>query len=114
MGVRIAIDDFGTGYSSFTHLRKFDVDLLKIDMSFVRDIEHSTRDRAIVEGVVRLAESLRLDVVAEGIESAGQLELLEKMGCRFGQGYLFSKPAPDAAPAVKFKEIHGTLGHRSA
>lgn len=112
MGVRIAIDDFGSGYSSFTHLREFDVDLLKIDMSFVRDIEHSTRDRAIVEGVVRLAESLRLDVVAEGIESAGQLELLEKMGCRFGQGYLFSKPAPDAAPAVRFKEIQDTLGHR--
>ncbi|TFB46762.1 putative bifunctional diguanylate cyclase/phosphodiesterase [Cryobacterium tagatosivorans] len=103
LGVRLAIDDFGTGYSSFTHLREFDVDLLKIDMTFVRDIENSARDRAIVEGVVRLADSLKLEVVAEGIETTGQLELLREMGCRYGQGYLFSKPAPQAAPVVHFE-----------
>ncbi|WP_326968841.1 putative bifunctional diguanylate cyclase/phosphodiesterase [Arthrobacter sp. CG_A4] len=105
IGVRLAIDDFGTGYSSFTHLRAFDIDLLKVDMTFVRDIETSAHDRAIVEGVIRLADSLKLDVVAEGIETTGQLDLLLKMGCRFGQGYLFSRPSPDAAPALPFGDF---------
>jgi diguanylate cyclase (GGDEF)-like protein/PAS domain S-box-containing protein len=105
IGVRLAIDDFGTGYSSFTHLREFDVDLLKMDISFVRDIEHSAHDRAIVEGILRLADSLQLDVVAEGIETTGQLDLLLEMGCRFGQGYLFSKPSPALSPVVRFEDF---------
>ncbi|TFD75148.1 EAL domain-containing protein, partial [Cryobacterium sp. Sr8] len=110
IGVRLAIDDFGTGYSSFTHLREFDVDLLKIDLTFVRDIETSAQDRAIVEGIIRLAESLKLDVVAEGIETTGQLELLLKMGCRFGQGDLFSKPSPNASPVVRFEDFLAPSG----
>ncbi|TFD81003.1 putative bifunctional diguanylate cyclase/phosphodiesterase [Cryobacterium fucosi] len=102
IGVRLAIDDFGTGYSSFTHLRAFTVDLLKIDLTFIRDLERSEHDRAIVEGILRLADSLNLDVVAEGIETTGQRDLLKGMGCRYGQGYLFSKPGPAASPAVYF------------
>ncbi|TFD28221.1 putative bifunctional diguanylate cyclase/phosphodiesterase [Cryobacterium cryoconiti] len=102
LGVKLAIDDFGTGYSSFTHLRAFTVDLLKIDLTFIRDVESSDHDRAIVEGILRLADSLNLDVVAEGIETTSQRDLLQGMGCRYGQGYLFSKPAPSAAPAVVF------------
>ncbi|MDJ0378777.1 EAL domain-containing protein [Cryobacterium sp. PH31-L1] len=105
IGVRLAIDDFGTGYSSFSHLRDFDVDLLKVDMAFVRNIETSAHDRAIVDSVVRLADSLKLDVVAEGIETTGQLDLLLKMGYRFGQGYLFSKPSPNASPVVLFENF---------
>ncbi len=102
LGVRLAIDDFGTGYSSFTHLKAFTVDLLKIDLTFIRDLECSDHDRAIVEGILRLADSLNLDVVAEGIETTGQRDLLTEMGCRYGQGYLFSKPAPSASPNVDF------------
>ena len=102
LGVRLAIDDFGTGYSTFTHLRAFTVDLLKIDLTFIRDVESSDHDRAIVEGIVRLADSLNLDVVAEGIETPSQRDLLRGMGCRYGQGYLFSKPAPTASPTLQF------------
>lgn len=103
IGVRLAIDDFGTGYSSFSHLRALDVDLLKVDATFVRDLESSAQDRAIVGGIIRLADSLELDVVAEGIETTEQLDLLLKMGCRFGQGHLFSKAAPDVTPIVPFE-----------
>jgi len=108
LGVKLAIDDFGTGYSSFTHLRSFTVDLLKIDLTFVRDLERSDHDRAIVEGILRLGDSLHLDVVAEGIETTTQRDLLIGMGCRFGQGYLFSKPGPAALPDVHFGELIGS------
>lgn len=101
-GIRLAIDDFGTGYSSFTHLREFTVDLLKIDLTFIRDVEQSEHDRAIVEGILRLADSLKLDVVAEGIETVSQRDLLQRMGCRYGQGYLFSRPLAGAVPVVVF------------
>jgi len=100
LGVRLAIDDFGTGYSSFAHLRSFTFDVLKIDMTFIRGIEESVRDRGVVEGILRLADVLRLDVVAEGIETAGQRDLLTQMGCRFGQGFFFSRPAPTVEPAL--------------
>jgi len=100
LGVRLAIDDFGTGYSSFAHLRSFTFDVLKIDMTFIRGIEESRRDRGVVEGILRLADVLRLDVVAEGIETAGQRDLLTQMGCRFGQGYFFSRPAPTVEPTI--------------
>ncbi|MCX6398725.1 MAG: EAL domain-containing protein [Propionibacteriales bacterium] len=101
-GVRIAIDDFGTGYSSLEHLRNFSVDLLKIDVDYLRQIEDSRHDRAIVEGILRLADSLELDVVAEGIETVSQYHLLRDMGCRFGQGYFFGKPSPGIVPVVSF------------
>ena len=98
--MRLAIDDFGTGYSSFTQLRAFTFDLLKIDMTFIRGIEESSRDRGVVEGILRLADVLHLDVIAEGIETAGQRDLLRQMGCRFGQGYFFSRPAPTVQPTL--------------
>jgi diguanylate cyclase (GGDEF)-like protein len=93
LGVRIAVDDFGTGYSSLSHLQQFPVDVLKIDRSFVTPL---TRGRpqgaALVTSIIGLANSLGLDVVAEGIEEVDQLEALVEMGCAFGQGYLMSRP----------------------
>ncbi|MEB0287515.1 EAL domain-containing protein [Cryobacterium sp. 10S3] len=100
LGVRLAIDDFGTGYSSFAQLRSLEVDLLKIDMTFIDNLVSSDRDQAIVRGILHLADSLGLDVVAEGIETSEQLELLRDMGCRYGQGYLFARPQPDISVAV--------------
>lgn len=96
-GVRLAIDDFGTGYSSFEHLRTFEVDLIKVDATFTAGLASSARDRALVGTMLSMAASLGLDVVAEGIESAAQRDLLAELGCRWGQGYLFSRPAPAAA-----------------
>jgi len=94
MGVHLAIDDFGTGYSSFAHLRALTVDSLKIDMSFIAELEHSAKDCAVVEGIVRLADALELSVVAEGITTTFQREFLLSLGCRYGQGALFSLPSP--------------------
>jgi diguanylate cyclase (GGDEF)-like protein/PAS domain S-box-containing protein len=92
LGVRIAIDDFGTGYSSLSYLRQMPVDVLKIDKSFIDDIIASPQQRALVNAIVTLARNLDLTVVAEGIEDGAQRELLERMGCPYGQGYLFSRP----------------------
>ena len=96
LGVRIAIDDFGTGYSSLSYLREMPVDVLKIDKSFIDDVLHSDKQRALVEAIVTLAHNFDLKVVAEGIEDAGQRAALARMGCPYGQGYLFAKPVwPD-------------------
>ncbi|MFG1603413.1 putative bifunctional diguanylate cyclase/phosphodiesterase [Actinoplanes sp. NPDC049265] len=96
LGVRIAIDDFGTGYSSLSYLRQMPVDVLKIDKSFIDDILGSAQQRALVNAIVTLARNLDLAVVAEGIEDAEQHALLERMGCPYGQGYLFARPVwPD-------------------
>ncbi|GLY95217.1 EAL domain-containing protein [Actinoplanes sp. NBRC 103695] len=92
LGVRIAIDDFGTGYSSLSYLRQMPVDVLKIDKSFIDDILGSGQQRALVNAIVTLARDLDLSVVAEGIEQADQHALLDRMGCPYGQGYLFSRP----------------------
>ncbi|WP_097222123.1 MULTISPECIES: EAL domain-containing protein [unclassified Streptomyces] len=91
-GVRIAVDDFGTGYSSVRYLRDFPIDVLKIDKSFIDDIPADPRQIALVEGIVHLAAALELQVIAEGIEQPAQRELLERVGCRYGQGYLFARP----------------------
>ncbi len=99
LGVRIAVDDFGTGFSSFSHLRRFPVDLLKIDKSFVADLTTSARDRAIVEGMVRMADALGVDMVGEGVETRQQRDLLRAIGCRYAQGFLYARPAPFLAPA---------------
>jgi EAL domain-containing protein (putative c-di-GMP-specific phosphodiesterase class I) len=92
LGVRVAIDDFGTGYSSLSYLRQMPVDVLKIDKSFIDDILHSEQQRALVEAIVGLAQNLRLAVVAEGIEDPAHRQMLLRMGCPYGQGYLFSRP----------------------
>ena len=95
LGVSIAIDDFGTGYSSLAYLKRFHVDVLKIDMSFVKDMLTDENDLAIVRTVISLGKSLNIALVAEGIETAEhRLQLLE-MGCESGQGYLYSKPLPE-------------------
>jgi len=94
IGVRIAIDDFGTGYSSLSYLKKWHVDYLKIDRSFVRDLVTDMSDLAIVSAIVALARHLNIQVVAEGIEGWQQLEKLRALGCGLAQGYLFAKPAP--------------------
>ncbi|HEX2667454.1 MAG TPA: EAL domain-containing protein [Gammaproteobacteria bacterium] len=92
VGVNLQMDDFGTGYSSLSALRRFKIDTLKIDRSFITGIEKARADRAIVRTITVLAADLGMDVVAEGIEDARQVELLRALGCRKGQGYFFSKP----------------------
>ncbi|MFD5632814.1 aminotransferase class I/II-fold pyridoxal phosphate-dependent enzyme [Streptomyces sp. NPDC127077] len=92
LGVHIAVDDFGSGYSSLRYLRDFPVDVLKIDKTFIDDIALDTRQVALVEGIVGLADTLGIQVIAEGIEDPVQRDLLAGMGCRFGQGFLFARP----------------------
>ena len=93
LGVRVSLDDFGTGYCSLSYLQQFPVDTLKIDRSFVARIgEHEGADE-IIRLIVGLARTLRLDVVAEGIETLGQLEYLTELGCGYGQGYYFARPS---------------------
>jgi diguanylate cyclase (GGDEF)-like protein len=96
LGARIAIDDFGTGYSSLSYLKRWRVDYLKIDRSFVRDLVTDMSDLAIVEAIIAMAKHLNIEVVAEGIEGWQQLEKLRQLGCSYAQGYLLARPAPFA------------------
>ena len=106
MGVELAIDDFGTGYSSMNYLKQFPVDELKIDKSFVDGTPDSATDCAIVRAVIVLAHSLGMRVVAEGVETVGQCELLRSLGCDAYQGYLCSKPLDAVAFSARYREIN--------
>lgn len=97
LGVRISIDDFGTGYSSLSYLHRFPIDILKIDRSFVTQMDNANDGLQIVRTIMSLARNLHMDVVAEGIESEANAAHLQSLGCKFGQGYLFSKPVDAVA-----------------
>ena len=92
-GLRLDLDDFGTGYSSLAYLKRFHVDVLKIDRMFVRDIETDFESRAIVEAIVKMSSALNIDVIAEGVETEPQVQILGDLGCRWMQGYYFDRPA---------------------
>ena len=94
LGVNLSIDDFGTGYSSLSYLHRFPIDTLKVDRSFVSTMEDGTENGEIVRTIIALAKTLKLDVVAEGIETIHQFHQLRILGCEYGQGYLFSRPVP--------------------
>jgi len=93
-GFRLYMDDFGTGYSSLSYLKRFPINVVKIDKSFIRDMNEETNDRVLVQAICAMSKALGLQVVAEGIENEGQMIFLKEIGCDYGQGYYFSKPVP--------------------
>ena len=102
LGIRLAIDDFGTGYSSLGHLKRFPVDSVKIDRTFVRELDTNADDQALVKAIVAMSHSLRLRTVAEGVETVAQASVLRAMGCTALQGFLY-------APAVPRENLDQTL-----
>jgi EAL domain-containing protein (putative c-di-GMP-specific phosphodiesterase class I) len=107
LGVRLSIDDFGTGYSSLSYLKRFPVDIIKIDRSFVRDVPQDADDMAIVTAIIALAHSLRLEVVAEGVETEAQLAFLRGRNCDLMQGYHLS-------PAIPAEQFAALISQRAA
>jgi diguanylate cyclase (GGDEF)-like protein/PAS domain S-box-containing protein len=107
MGVCLAIDDFGTGYSSLSYLKRFPVQVLKIDQSFTRDMVSDANSAAIVKAILSMAQNLELNVIAEGIETEAQLHFLQDHGCRQGQGFLFARPVPaEQFTQFCFRDLH--------
>jgi EAL domain-containing protein (putative c-di-GMP-specific phosphodiesterase class I) len=95
-GIEVSLDDFGTGYSSLSYLQKFDIDFIKIDQSFVRHLIPASTDLALCKAIILMAHELGMKVVAEGVETAQQRDLLAAAGCDYAQGYLFSRPVSAA------------------
>lgn len=108
LGIHIAIDDFGTGYSSFSYLKRFPLNTLKIDRSFIKDICHDKDDAAITSAIIAMARGLQLKVVAEGVENSEQVAFLHLRNCEIGQGYLFSRPQP----ADQITELLQRIAHQ--
>jgi EAL domain-containing protein (putative c-di-GMP-specific phosphodiesterase class I) len=100
-GIQVALDDFGTGYSSLSYLKKFDIDYLKIDRTFVSNLAYGSDDMALCEAIIVMAHKLGIKVIAEGVETPQQRDLLTSVGCDYGQGYLFSRPVP----AIEFEAL---------
>ena len=100
-GVQVALDDFGTGYSSLSYLKRFDIDFIKIDQLFVRNITTESDDLALCQAIIAMAHRLELKVVAEGVATAEQHELLMRAGCDYAQGFLYSQPLP----AARFEQL---------
>ncbi len=109
-GLRISIDDFGTGYSSLSYLRKFPIDALKIDRSFIRDVTTDRDNAAITSAIVSMAKALNLRVIAEGVETQEQLEFLRQLGCEEMQGFLVSRPLPAEEATAFLREYLDSQG----
>ena len=109
MGVRLAIDDFGTGYSSLAQIKRYPLDTLKIDRSFINDLTTDPEDKAITEAIIAMAKTLDLTVVAEGVETREQLELLRSLACDEIQGFYFSRPGEADVLAQLFRQRAGAL-----
>ena len=105
-GIQIAIDDFGTGYTSLSYLKQFEIDYLKIDQSFVRNLEHDQNDLALCEAIIVMAHALGIKVTAEGVETGTQDQILKGFACDFGQGYLYSRPVPAKDFEALLEENH--------
>lgn len=109
LGVKIALDDFGTGYSSLAYLRRLDVDYIKIDQSFVRDLEQSSETQLILDALVNIAKGLKKMLVVEGVETDVQAEIIRSLGCDIGQGYLWGKPMPRDEAQALLKNVDALL-----
>lgn len=107
-GVQLSIDDFGTGYSSLSYLKHFPIDAIKIDRSFIADVEHDNDDAAITEAIISMAHSLKLRVIAEGVETEGQLQFLRERNCDEAQGYYLALPMSSAELTGYLKQSPGT------
>jgi EAL domain-containing protein (putative c-di-GMP-specific phosphodiesterase class I) len=112
-GVQVHIDDFGTGYSSLGYLHRFSIQALKIDRSFVRELEDGAGNREIVEAIVTLASNLGLGVIAEGVETDGQLEVLRRLRCTLGQGFLFA-PGLEAEEAERLIRLNAFRSEKTS
>jgi EAL domain-containing protein (putative c-di-GMP-specific phosphodiesterase class I) len=113
LGVKLAMDDFGTGYSSLSYLQILPITLLKLDRSFITDIEHDNIAYEIVSAVIRIAKSKKIDTIAEGIENKTQESILRKAGCDYAQGYLYGKPMPPEKIHEFFENSENTSTRKS-